>query len=350
MRFRLLSAAAAVVTLSAVVAPAMSGSANASGTTTKYDVRVGSFNLSSLSFDGKAGGDHAVWRVRRPVVAQQIINQKMDVVGLQEANQSSIYPASVDYGSNQYLDLKGQLAAEGATYALTNENSYNCLKPMSTYKCQYVDQGASQDNRILYNPGRVKMLDQGSIRYSTQTAGKNERYLAWAVFQVRSTGKEFFFTDTHLDPYSVDTRRAQWNEMIDDINRLKGTREVVAVGDFNTSKWDADAATLLPKMRANGYGDVLNQQYQQSVIAHPRAEARTHGWVNSYNGYTRNITSYAYEDAKNKVGNGIDWIFATNSVRVKRWSVVARIDANHNQLTGVIPSDHAMVKATLVLD
>jgi endonuclease/exonuclease/phosphatase family metal-dependent hydrolase len=350
MRFRLLSAAAAVVTLSAVVAPALSGSANASITTTKYDVRVGSFNLSSLSFDGKAGGDHAVWRVRRPVVAQQIINQKMDVVGLQEANQSSIYPASVDYGSNQYLDLKGQLAAEGATYSLTNENSYNCAKPASTYKCQYVDQGASQDNRILYNPGRVQMLDQGSIRYTTQTVGKNERYLAWAVFRVRSTGKEFFFTDTHLDPYSVDTRRAQWNEMIDDINRLKGTRDVVAVGDFNTSKYDDDAATLLPKMRANGYGDVLNQQYHQSIIAHPRAEARTHGWVNSFNGYTRDITSYAYEDAKDKVGNGIDWIFATNSVRVKRWSVVARIDPTRNQLTGVIPSDHAMVKATLVLD
>jgi endonuclease/exonuclease/phosphatase family metal-dependent hydrolase len=246
------------------------------------------------------------------------------------------------------MDLKGALAARGRHFLLTNENAYNCAKPASTYKCQYADQGASQDNRILYNADRVTMLDQGSVRYSTQTVGKNERYLAWGVFKMKATGKEFFFTDTHLDPYSAATRQAQWSEMIAIINRLKGTRPVVAVGDFNTSKFDDYAATFLPRMRSNGYGDVLGQQFQQPVLTAMRAETTSRRWVNSYNGYQRDVRGYSYEDAMRKAGNGIDWIFATNSVRVKQWAVAARVDTRTMRLTGIIPSDHSMVRATLV--
>jgi endonuclease/exonuclease/phosphatase family metal-dependent hydrolase len=357
MRFRLIFASVGcAAALSAVVAPALSvpadaaGTAVASRTTTVDDVRVGSFNLSSLAFDSKAGGDHEPWKVRRPVVVEQIINQKVDVLGLQEANQSSIYPTSVDYGVNQYMDLKGALAAQGRHFALTNENAYNCAKPASTYQCQYSYQGASQDNRILYNTDRVSMLDQGSVKYATQTVGKNERYLAWGVFKMKATGKEFFFTDTHLDPYSADTRKAQWSEMIDIINRLKGTRPVVAVGDFNTSKYDDYAATFLPRMKSNGYGDVLGQQFAQSMLTPMRAETTSRRWVNSYNGFQRDVRGYSYEDNMRKAGNGIDWIFATNSVRVKQWAVAVRVDTTTMKITGIIPSDHSMVRATLVFN
>ena len=57
---------------------------------------------------------------------------------------------------------------------------------------------------------------------------------------------------------------------------------------------------------------------------------------------------YAYEDAKFKVGNGVDWIFATNYVKVRSWEVVADLDSSYH-LRGVIPSDHAMVTSTLTM-
>jgi endonuclease/exonuclease/phosphatase family metal-dependent hydrolase len=313
------------------------------------DVRVGSFNISSVSADASASGDHEKWPTRRRVVAEQIINNRLDVVGLQEANQSSIYSSSMYFGVNQYMDLLGALRVRGAQFAVTNAAAYNCVKSTSTYKCEYQNRQASQDNRIIYNTDRVSLVRQGAVRYPTQTAGKNERYLVWAVFAMKATGKQFLFTDTHLDPYSNDTRRAQWDEAIATTNALKGDLPVVAVGDYNTSKFDDNAAAFLPKMRANGYGDVLNQQYQKPVIAYPRAETTSMGWVNSFNAYRRDMRSYSYYQARYKTGNGVDWIFATNALRVKRWALVTRVDARTLQLTGVIGSDHSLVTATLVV-
>lgn len=330
-----------------VAAPTFSGTASAA--TTANDVRVGSFNITSVSADSSASGDREKWSVRRRVVVEQILNNRIDVVGLQEANQSSIYSSSLHFGVNQYMDLLGGLKAHGARYAVTNANAYNCVKASSTYNCVYQDRQASQDNRIIYNTDRVSLVRQGAVRFPTQTEGKNERYLAWAVFSVKATGKQFFFTDTHLDPYSAATRQAQWNESIDATNSLKGSLPVVAVGDYNTTKFDDYAATFLPKMRSNGYGDVLNQQYQKPIIAYPRAESTSMAWVNSFNAYRRDLRSYSYYQARYKTGNGVDWIFATNSVRVKRWGVVTRVNADTMQLTGVIGSDHSLVNATVVI-
>jgi endonuclease/exonuclease/phosphatase family metal-dependent hydrolase len=349
MRFRPIVAVSgcAAALLTGILVPTTVSTASAATATTS-DVRVGSWNLASLSFDSKAAGDHRTWLERRPVVVHQILSQKIDVLGVQEADQSKIYTSSVNLGVNQYMDLKNALNAVGGHYALANENAYNCLKPESTYKCVYKDQGASQDNRILYNTDTLTMLAQGSLKYVTQTAGKNERYFEWATFQVKATGKQFFLSNTHLDPYSAATRQGQWDEVIRNTNELHGTLPVVAVGDYNTSKFTDYAATYLPKMKAAGYGDVLNQQYAQTVVTKPRAESLVRGWINSYNNFGRDVRPYSYEDARNKVGNGIDWIFATNSLRVKQWSLVSNVNMTTLQIRGVIPSDHSMVRATIV--
>ena len=60
-------------------------------------------------------------------------------------------------------------------------------------------------------------------------------------------------------------------------------------------------------------------------------------------------TLYAYEDDKRKLGNNIDWVFASNELAVPEWKVVARYDKERLRLTGVISSDHFMVRATITL-
>jgi endonuclease/exonuclease/phosphatase family metal-dependent hydrolase len=348
IRVALTGLGSAAALLACLVAPSVTAPAAATGHVAPGDVVVGSFNLSSVSFDPKASGEHRKWRERRPTVVAQILQQKLDVIGLQEANQSSKYAAWLDYGVNQYTDLKGALRAAGGSYALTNENAYNCARPHSSYNCAATYRGASQDNRIMYNTKRVTLVRQGAVRFPTQTPGKNERYLAWAVFAMKDTGKQFFFTTTHLDPYSIATRKAQWSESIRNTDRLKGNLPVIATGDYNTSKWDTWARTYLPAMKNRGYGDVLNQQYQ-NPLAKPRAESVRQGWINSYNGYTRNMRTWAYEDARHKVGNNIDYIFASNRLRVKQYSNVTPYDARTWSVRGVIASDHALIRATLVL-
>ncbi|MFL6081039.1 MAG: endonuclease/exonuclease/phosphatase family protein [Ornithinibacter sp.] len=330
------------------VGTASAGATSTAATAVVADVKVASFNLSSAAFDAQASGEHRTWRVRRPVVVAEVMRNRPDVLGVQEANQSSIYTSSVTYGVNQYMDLRGALAAKGGHYALTNTNAYNCVNPASSSNCVYKYRGASQDTRILYNTDTVTLVKQGSVKFTHQTAGKNPRYLAWAVLRMKATGKQLFFTSTHLDPYTVSVRKAEWDEVIANTKRLAGTLPVVSVGDYNTSKFSSYAATYLPRMKAAGYGDVLGQTYA-TPLSHPRAVVVDRAWVDSFNRYRRDARLYSYEDARSKIGNSIDWIFATNSLPVKKWVTDAPVDLTTVQLVGVIPSDHFFIQATLTL-
>ncbi len=346
MQLRRLAGVAGAVC--AMVAVSLPGNGGATAAVSR-DVRVGSFNISGVHTDSGARGNHRVWKVRRAKVVAQILGERLDVLGVQEANQSTVYKNRLSYGANQYLDLRGALNRKGAKYALTNTKAYNCANPSSTYKCRKKNQNASGSNRILYNTRTVSMLKQGAVTYSAKASGKPSRFLAWAILRMKATGKQFLFTNTHLDPYSIPARKKQWNQMISTINKLKGSRPVIAVGDFNTTKFSDYAATYLPRMKSNGYGDVLNQAYRRVAPRAKRAESTYRAWINSFNRYRRDIRPYAYEDARHKIGNGIDWIFASNRVRVKGWEVVVDVNPKTLKLRGVIPSDHSLVRATLVL-
>lgn len=314
-------------------------------TTTSNQVRVGTFNVSGVNNDPIANGDQHTWRERRPVVVKEILGARLDVVGLQEANQSSIYSRSLDYGKNQYLDLKAALNNAGGHYALTNEYYYNCVKHTSNQNCVYQYRGASGGNRIIYNTDTVSMLSQGSLLYKAQTKGKNSRYLVWAKLRMKATGTEFLFTDTHLDPYTPSMRQAEWDEAIAQTNRLKGSLPVIAGGDYNTSKFADYARTYLPRMQQNGYGDVLNQHWR-SYVAPTRPQTTTDTWINSFNRYNADLSASSMSDHR-RVGNNIDWIFANNNLVVKNVKISIDYDPVTMRVRGVLPSDHDLLTATL---
>jgi endonuclease/exonuclease/phosphatase family metal-dependent hydrolase len=341
--------------VSAVALGALSivpGTATTATGSTTTDIRVGSFNISSISSDTRATGAHAVWKTRRNVIASQILAENLDVVGLQEANVSSIYTSRLVTGPNQFTDLKNALVAKGGHYAVTVSAAYNCVNPRSTYKCRHKYQKAAADNRILYNTDRLVKVSTGAYKYKAQTAGRYDRALAWAVFREKSSGKEFLFTDTHLDPYSVTSRVKEWKEAIAKTVSLRGTtgRPVIAVGDYNTSKYDDAAQTMLPYTKAKGFGDVLNQEYRQNPIRNPRAQTTTNAFISSFNGYKGDgAVTWCYCTAQAKQGNNIDWIFASNDLPVKEWKTVVNYDPSTMRLTSVLPSDHSLVRATISL-
>jgi endonuclease/exonuclease/phosphatase family metal-dependent hydrolase len=317
--------------------------AQASGTSV---IQFGTFNLSGVNNDSKASGDMEVWRKRRPVVVTQILREKIDVLGVQEANPARTYKDRLDYGTNQYYDLKGALDARGGTYRLANRYAYNCETAHTMYNCVPKNRGASGAVRILFNYQKVAKVASGGYQYPTQI-GAVPRHMAWAVFQVRATGKKFLFTTTHLEPKDQGVRKAQWTEMIEKINAIKDGLPVIATGDFNTSKFDSWAETYLPRMKNNGYGDSMNQQYSKPGTT-PRADSTVHAWVNSFNGYRRDVSRYSYDDARYKIGNGIDWIFATNWLDVREWEVV--VDMTNNLFwSTTIPSDHCMIRAAIAI-
>jgi endonuclease/exonuclease/phosphatase family metal-dependent hydrolase len=352
MRRTLATALSSVVALSALcLAPGSATTATATASSAT-DVRVGSFNISSISGDAKSTGAHKVWKTRRGLIASQILAERLDVVGLQEANVSSIYTSRLVTGPNQFTDLKNALVEMGGHYAVTVTAPYNCVNPKSTYKCVHKYQHASADNRILYNTDTLTKVSTGAMKYKAQTAGKYERYLGWAVFREKATGKEFLFTDTHLDPYTVTSRVKEWKEAIAKTVSLVGStgRPVIAVGDYNTSKCDDAAQTMLPYTKAKGFGDVLNQQYKENPIRNPRAQVAKDGFISSYNGFKGDgAVTWCYCAARAKAGNNIDWIFASNHLPVKEWKVVVNHDPETMKLTTALPSDHSLVRATVSL-
>lgn len=350
---RMRTAAAAVGVLSAMAAGTVSTGAPAGAEVSGTDVRVGTFNIVGVNVDSTASGERRVWRARRGTIIGQVLAQHLDVVGLQEANQSTIYRSQLVGGATQYLDLRNGLNRAGGHYQVTSVYPYNCYRPNSSLKCQYRNRAASGDNRILYNTDTMSLVYKGAYRYPHQFSGKNARYLAWAVLRVKATGHEMLFTTTHLDPYSRTVRVAQWRDMIAKVNSLKASRPVVVTGDFNSTKYSSWARDLLPAMVSNGYGDALGQRFATNPIG-LRAGSTRRAWVNSFNGFRRNVAGFGYEEdryvvSNPRTGNGVDWIFASNSLRVKEFEVVANVDESTLQLIGTIPSDHNMLRATIAL-
>lgn len=311
-------------------------------------LRVASFNIQSVSLD-KTVGLQRPWQQRRATVVSQIMGEKVDVIGVQEANPSTAFAPRLVAGLNQFRDLQIGLNKAGGRYALTNPHPFNCLKSGTTHKCVYRNRHASHGDRILFNTRTLALVSEGTTRYAVQGPGADPRFVVWAVLRVRATGETFLFVNTHLRAGAAATRRSQWYQLMSRVKAVAAGRPVVVVGDFNVQKFDPLSREMLPAMRRAGYGDVLNQEYAVNPVAQPRALRTVNGWFNTANHLTRDVRVFSYHARHDKTGNNIDWIFASNSVRVDEWKVVVNWDPATLRVRGTLPSDHNMVRATLTL-
>ena len=311
------------------------------------DVRVGSFNVQSVSLDATRGNQRP-WHMRRGTVIGEILDERLDVIGVQEAAYSMMYKNRLVDGVNQYLDLRNGLNKAGGHYQLTNKKAVNCVRPYTSYKCVPRDQDASRGERILYNTSTLTLLRRNSMRYKARL-GNRYRFLTWGVFRSKRTHHTFLFASTHLDPRDRSVRTSQWWEMIRKLRSIRGHKPVISVGDFNAQKFDVMTRRMLPAMRNNGFGDVLNQQYRVNPTLHVRAEKRIHGWMNTYNHLSRRVSDFGYTQHRNKTGNGIDYIFASNRLRVKDYKVVCHYNHTTMRVVGTMPSDHNLIRATITI-
>jgi endonuclease/exonuclease/phosphatase family metal-dependent hydrolase len=353
----LLVAAAAVATVA--VQPFSASAVAPTGTTPvavqqrNFDrpvARVASFNVRSVKNDAALSGGEQPWRERRDGVIREILGEHLDVLGVQEASQNGKYTRQMVDGRNQFLDLRNGLRKAGGHWQLTSTASYNCERPYASHDCKYQDRGASRTTKILYNTRKVEKIRSGSYLYRHQSGGENDqRYLVWAVFEDKPSHERFFFANTHLSTGSAALQKAQWHELIDKVNALKDGLPTIVVGDFQRSRMKNPVTDMLDAMRAAGYGDVLGQRPGEPMVENPRAKKTVQSWVNSMNHFDRDVRDFSFEDNRQRAGNFIDWIFASNNLPVRQYEVVADIDTDTMQLRGVIPSDHNMVRASVVL-
>ena len=267
------------------------------------------------------------WGERGPLVAAGIVAEKLHVLGVQE-----VYRASERRSLIKLIRARAEAVHGAPVYDMT---------PQSYSEVGY-------DNRIVYDVRKLQLLKSGGKRFQYQVGdGEVDRWFAWATFTHRASGWRFLFVTTHLAPDHDYADLMQWTELVSEINALKaanGARWVVVAGDFNTTKLEKPADVMLPAMRKNGYGDVLGQTYDSYDISDGRAEVKKDAHLRSFNGFQRDTDDFSRDD--DEIGNGVDWIFASNELAVPYYRVVARYD-DDGDLIEPIPSDHFLVRATL---
>ncbi len=313
-------------------------------------LRVASYNVKCANCYA-ALPNEGTWYERRDAVVSTVLRQQPDVIGFQEASQGWLKDASgksVDL--SQFEDLVKRL---GSPYKLTNTHRNNCVKSTTPTGCVYKDQGASQGTKIVYNSAKLTLLKQGSKRLAEVRTKDNDRYMAWAVFEHKQTGKRFMFGNTHLENQGDSSGSTTFHDL-----RVTQTREGIAalkannpedlptyvVGDYNSHKWTLPSNGPYDELIRSGYVDPLGNAYRtMSTTPGATVQKRIRTNFSSYNSFKLKAPSFTYIN-----GTYLDYIWTSKGIEVPEWETVVDIDAAGN-FVGRIPSDHNLIRADTLL-
>lgn len=308
---------------------------------------VASYNVHCATCnDGNP--EEKTWAERRGSVVQTIISKKPDIIGIQEASKSWLDDPRPG-GYTQFEDLRDRLSNAGIAYKATNSHRNNCVDSSRPTNCQYFDQGASSNTRILYNPAAIKMIRSGSKALPAASGAESTRFVAWAEVVQLSSGKKFFFANAHLeigkDSKANDLRKVQAAAVMDTITTANSAGlPVILVGDMNSHKWTYPANGPYDVFTGKGLVDPLGNTYKNW---YPSGEATAEKVVNrrlySWNGFERLIR----QGAVGTSGIYLDYIF-TSKMRVSYYENVAKFDSAGNHI-GIMASDHNMQYAVVGL-
>lgn len=255
------------------------------------------------------------WPKRRTAVAETIRSQDLDVAGLQEAT-----PITVSPGVRQFADVARLL---GPDWSLTD------ALPQETGEV-----------RTVYNRARLDLIDNGHVEVAGSTRFGVMRYVTWAVFEQKSTGKRFIFVNTHFVPpktrAAYDHRTSAARQLVDMVESVNtGGLPVVVVGDFNSGDYRTASNGVYRTITGAGYVDPLVESE-----ALGSAEKRINADLKTVNSYARRPPRVAWTPM-------VDGIFVS-PMRVAEWETVAKLDSN-GRVIGTIPSDHNMIRTTVFL-
>jgi endonuclease/exonuclease/phosphatase family metal-dependent hydrolase len=294
-------------------------------------LQVASFNIRNWKRTGSGGK----WSLRGPLVAATILSRKSDVVGLQEADFNTVG------GINQIDSLLRMLNAKGAAYRAVDSGA-----------------GPTAGTRIIYNSATVTPVQTGMRQLST-LAGDVKRYVVWAKFVQSATGRQFLFATTHLvsNPKSVKTkkcsgsqtkyykmRKVQAGQVVDEIRGQAGGLPVVLTGDMNSHKVHCPNNAPYRVYAAAGLVDPLgNPDFSKTPVS-PTTEVRIHSEWDTSNHYARKPVRHNTIN-----GHHVDYVWVSKSIRTLEYEVVVKINDSTLKYVGTHPSDHNMVRASILI-
>lgn len=183
---------------------------------------------------------------------------------------------------------------------------------------------------IFYRKDRFTLIDSGNfwLAEDINAVGEKgwdaacERVATWGIFKSKSTGKEFFVLNTHLDHVGKIARHEGASLVLNQVNILSKGLPAIVTGDFNATV-DSDPIQVL-----------VNENDPRHIVdSRPIAEV-TYGPEWTFHNFGRIPVERR---------NLIDYIFIKGDLKVIRHGVLAEMK---NEL---YLSDHCPIIGTLVL-
>jgi endonuclease/exonuclease/phosphatase family metal-dependent hydrolase len=274
--------------------------------------------------------------VRRYVVASQLRDNHIDVAGLQEAEYTYVLGAD-GVMKHQYQDLINLLGSSWRITCSTPENP-NCDRS-SNY---------SVGTRLIYNSDTVTLRDAGFFALSLRS-GDVQRFMVWGIFTQKSTGRDFFFANAHLDnsksTAGFNQRITQSNQIVNEI-AARNTRglPVILTGDMNSQKWRTPYNAPYRVFSQAGYVDPIGNPDKSKVAVNPTTEFRLHTEFDTWHSSSTKPTARPWIN-----GINVDYIWVSKSVTTLDYETVVNVNDATMKYSGPAASDHHMLRAAVLI-
>jgi len=297
-------------------------------------LQVASFNVRNGTIASDTGNKS--WAVRRHVVAAQLRDNHIDVAGLQEAEYTSVVGADGAW-KHQFQDLLDLLGKSWRITCATSADPY-CNDP-ATY---------SVGTRLIYNSETVTLRQAGFYALSLRS-GDVRRFMVWGIFTQKSTGRDFFFANAHLDNSKSDAgfnqRITQSHQIVNEIAaRNPRNLPVILTGDMNSQKWRSPYNAPYRVYSQAGYVDPIGNPDKSKVAVNATTEFRLHTEFDSWHSSSTKPTARPWIN-----GINVDYIWVSRAVTTLDYETVVNVNDATMKYDGPPASDHHMLRAAVLI-
>jgi endonuclease/exonuclease/phosphatase family metal-dependent hydrolase len=240
------------------------------------EIRFATFNVRTSRADI---GTSRHWLHRAVSVANEIKSHDPGIVAIQELGPGRADGKKIGIKNSlrQTESLEKALRSVGAgKYQLVRTTAY--VPPGTSH--------ATQGTRILYNTNKYRLISNcpettGKKNYNRSCSmdlpvlssdGKSHRRsAAYAEFEDRSSGKNFFVISVHLDDrhspnlsqeQALDSlRAAQVRAVYNKVNSLAGSKPILFGGDINSWRSKRGSHAPFDVLQSNGFRDATAAPY-----------------------------------------------------------------------------------------
>lgn len=250
----------------------------------------------NIRLDTSNDGENA-WTYRKEALLQQIVNNKIDIFGIQEGLPHQVaYCDSVLVNYN-YVGVGRDDGNSGGEYSAIffNKNKFQVVKQHTFWLSETPNKPS-------------KGWDAAYPRICTYVLLKN-----------RKSQKLFWVFNTHFDHIGIEARQESAKLIINKITEINTNNyPVVLLGDFNLTE---DSTVI----------QYLNSVYKDSKNV---VQQKTNDTLGTFNGF----------NVQEQSSNRIDYIFVSEQlIKVKKYQVLRQL------VNGKYPSDHFPVIVNLKL-